>query len=101
MEIESRLPFVGPPGPRDGRTDLEKRNYWIDEPTDDRLADYQRGKDYARMTIDAIQERNAEHDGIVRTKATARPALRGGPQGQTRPRGQERGLFVVIVRPAL
>src|SRR6476660_2877896 len=62
-EILSRLPFVGPPCPRDGRADFKKRNYWIDEPTNDRLADYQRGRHYARMTIEAIQERSAEHDG--------------------------------------
>jgi hypothetical protein len=69
MDIENRLPFIGPRGPRDGRTGLEKRNFWIDEPTDDSGADHQRGRHYARMTIEAIQERNAENGGRLFTRA--------------------------------
>ena len=61
VEIVDCLPFIGPAGPRDGRTGLEKRNFWTDEPTDDGGADHQGGRRYARMTIEAIQERSTEH----------------------------------------
>jgi hypothetical protein len=64
LEIKSCLPFVGPPGgPPDGRTGLGRQNFWIDEPTDDSRADYQRGQRYGRMTIEAIQERCDTYEG--------------------------------------
>ena len=93
-----QLPFVGPEGPPDGRSGVPTRNYWTDEPTGDSVADCQRGRRYAQMTIAMITERRSilcaidfEHiiEGMIRqgiarrekggrySRAATPPAMRG------------------------
>jgi hypothetical protein len=39
----------------DGNVISWQRNYWIDQPTTNSTADFQRGKAYAALTVDALQ----------------------------------------------
>lgn len=73
------LPFVGPCP--EGRLGWQRRNYWVDEPTEDG-ADHARGRRYALMFLDASEDSRSAvtarsfeliiqsmiHQGIARRK---------------------------------
>jgi hypothetical protein len=61
MHYLNGLPFVDPEPPRFPHT-WREWNCWNDVPTDDGLDDYQRGKRYGQMVLDAMEVRSEACD---------------------------------------